>query len=230
MNIRQLHHWTGVPKEAVRLQRELAARVNTTMRLETQPRLVAGADVAFDPQARQLFGGVVVYELGRDKVVERSGRRLPCRFPYVPGLLSFRELPALLEAFRALSTMPDVVICDGHGIAHPRRMGIASHLGLWLGVPTVGCAKKPLVGEFVPPADEAGAKSELKYRNELVGYVLRTRTGVKPVYISVGHLLSLQDAVAVALMSLRGYKLPEPVRLAHNFVTQMRKNKAAVAN
>jgi deoxyribonuclease V len=139
----------------------------------------------------------------------------PVRFPYVPGLLSFREIPALLAAIEQLDVLPDVILCDGHGIAHPRRFGLACHLGLWLGQPTVGCAKSLLYGQHADPALERGSVASLVGGEQGIGAVVRTRTNVKPVYVSVGHLISLSDAVEIVLNCASRYRLPEPLRAAH---------------
>jgi deoxyribonuclease V len=165
----------------------------------------------------------VVWDADSAGVVDTRVAHAPCRFPYVPGLLSFRELPAVLRALRMLRTVPDVVLCDAQGRAHPRRLGLASHLGLWLPMPTVGCAKSRLCGEHEEPEAARGAHTPLLDRGELVGVVLRTRVGVKPAYISVGNSIDLPSAVRVVLSATTRYRLPEPARLAHQLVTRERK-------
>jgi deoxyribonuclease V len=146
------------------------------------------------------------------------------RFPYVPGLLSFREAPAVLDAFRRLQTRPDVVLCDGQGTAHPRRMGLACHLGLWLNVPTIGCAKSRLCGTYDEPGPARGDRSPLVDRCEVVGAVVRTRARVNPVYVSPGHLCDLESAVEIVLASTPKYRLPLASRLAHDRVNELRRS------
>ncbi|MGE3182809.1 MAG: endonuclease V, partial [Phycisphaerae bacterium] len=146
------------------------------------------------------------------------------KFPYVPGLLSFREAPALLRAFAKLEKIPDVVLCDGQGLAHPRRLGLASHLGLWLRIPTIGCAKSRLCGEHRMPARTRGSRTKLVHQAELVGTVVRTRDDVRPLYVSVGNLCTLADAVRLTLACSVGYRMPEPTRLADRIVAKARKD------
>ncbi|RME01347.1 MAG: endonuclease V, partial [Calditrichaeota bacterium] len=141
------------------------------------------------------------------------------------GLLTFREAPVLLKAFEKLQHAPDVVIFDGQGIAHPQGMGLATHMGLWLGLPAIGCAKSRLVGEFEPPGRERGASSILRHHGVPVGAVLRTRTGVKPVFVSPGHLISIEESLSIVLQAAPRYRLPEPVRLAHLYVNEARRHR-----
>lgn len=155
-------------------------------------------------------------------VVERRTARVACRFPYVPGLLSFRELPGVLAAFRKLTVVPEAVLCDGQGLAHPRRFGLACHLGLWLGLPTVGCAKSRLCGTFDEPERSRGGWTPLLLDDEQVGVVLRTRDGVKPLFVSPGHLCDQASAVRLTLAATTRYRLPEPTRLAHQLVSAAR--------
>ena len=157
------------------------------------------------------------------EVVERVGVVERVTFPYVPGLLSFRECPPVLAAFEKLKTVPDVVMCDGQGIAHPRRIGIASHLGLWLALPTIGCAKSLLCGTYEEPGPERGARSPLIDKGEVIGAVVRSRARVKPLYVSPGHLCDLESAVNVVLACSVKYRLPVPARLAHETVNDLRR-------
>jgi deoxyribonuclease V len=228
MRFRQLHRWDLTPKDAVGVQRELAGRVRRGPALGAFG-LVAGADVSFEKTTRQVFAGVVVCRLlaGRGakapwEVVERAGVVAPESFPYVPGLLSFREAPPLLEAFGKIRAEPDVVLFDGQGYAHPRRFGLASHVGVLLDRPSIGCAKSLLVGEYREPGAARGCRTQLRDRDETIGTVLRTRDGVKPVFISVGHRIDLDSAVKVVLRCATRYRLPEPVRMAHSFVNELR--------
>ncbi len=222
MKIPTRHRWDLDPSEARALQARLAADVDTTKPLKPWRR-IAAADVSYDRGDTVLFAAVVVVEAPSFALVERVGVSGPATFPYVPGLLSFREAPALIEAFRKLKTRPDVVLCDGQGVAHPRRLGIASHLGLWLGLPTVGCAKSHLFGQYEEPGRDRGSWSPLRAGNEVVGAVLRTRTGVKPLFVSPGHLCDLDGAISLVLETAVKYRLPAPARMAHDYVNQIRR-------
>jgi deoxyribonuclease V len=179
------------------------------------PKFIAGADIAVGKVNELAQAAVVVlsYPELRLVAVELAQGRL--ELPYIPGLLSFRESPLILTACQRLSVIPDLFMIDGQGIAHPRRMGIASHLGLLLDTPTIGCAKSRLCGRNTEPADEFGSYAEVIDRGEVIGVALRTKTGVKPVYVSTGHKISLQNAIYWVLNCCRGYRLPEPTRLAH---------------
>ena len=197
------------------MQRRLAERVQVTP-LRGAPRLVAGLDAAF--ASERCIAAVVVWDLRERCVVEQRVVVRPLRFPYVPGLLSFREAPGLLAALRRLRTEPDVLVCDGHGLAHPRRFGIACHVGVLTGLPTVGCAKSRLVGAYVDPARRRGARSPLVDGGEVIGSVLRTRPDAKPLFVSVGHRTDLRSSVRLVLACARDHRLAEPVRLADRLV------------
>ena len=215
------HRWDLSPRQAIRLQKKLAGEV-LRVPLKLTPRYVAGGDAAFAPGGHEIIAAWVVWDLEAQSVVESVVIQRPVRFPYVPGLLSFREAPALIAAARKLRVEPDVFMLDGHGLAHPRRFGIACHLGLSLDHPSLGCAKSVLCGEHGPLGLRRGSAKALIHKDEEVGRALRTRSGVKPVYVSIGHKITLDDAVAVALQCCTGYRLPEPTRLAHQLVTQHR--------
>lgn len=221
MRMRALHRWNVSPARAVALQRLLVSNV-VVMPLRGDVRYVAGADVAFTADGRNCVAGVVVWDVAKRQVVETAVARRTARFPYLPGLLSFREAPAVLAALRRLRRQPDVIMLDGQGMAHPRRFGLACHVGLWLDRPALGCAKSRLCGEAAEPGRRRGSAVELVDSGETIGVVLRTRDGVKPLYVSVGHRITLEDAVRVVLACGRGYRLPEPTRLAHQLVTQER--------
>jgi Deoxyinosine 3''endonuclease (endonuclease V) len=225
MDFAELHGWDLTPTEAIALQKRLARRV----RPESAGggagavRRVAAVDVSCRRGDALLFGAVVVLELPEMVVREEIGVCRQETFPYVPGLLSFRELPVLLTAFRYLSCLPDAVLVDGQGIAHPRRLGLASHLGLWLNLPTVGCAKSRLCGEYAEPDGRRGARSPLLLDGQPVGAVLRSRHHVRPLFVSPGHLMNTEQAVALVERCLIRYRLPEPLRQAHklaNFCRQ----------
>lgn len=215
MIFRSLHPWDLTPKQAVALQRELAGRVVLRDGAAGAVRLVAGVDVSCSRFAPCVYAAVILWDMASGEVVERAGAVLDNPFPYVPGLLSFRELPVVLAAFRGLQQVPDVVLVDGQGIAHPRRLGIASHLGLWLDLPTIGCAKSRLCGEHAEPGWQRGAWTSLLDGGEEIGRVLRTRDRIKPLFISPGHQVGFDRVVQIVLACGRGYRLPEPTRLAH---------------
>ena len=213
MELRDLHPWDVTPKEAVAIQRELASRV---VRRGTPRgvRRVVGVDISVDRLRGRATGAVVVLSYPDLAPVECSVVETALEFPYVPGLLSFRETPVLRESLREIAGPIDLLLVDGHGYAHPRRLGIACHLGLLLDVPAIGIGKSRLVGEYEEPAAAAGSRTDLIDRGEAIGAAVRTRTGVKPVYVSVGHRISQRAAEAWVLRCCRGYRLPEPVRLA----------------
>jgi deoxyribonuclease V len=214
--------WNLTPLEAKRLQETLRERVEREDRFGTL-QFVAGADLAFDPETNLAFAGVIVYQFPQLREVERRTARRTLRFPYVPGLLSFRESPVLLAAFEQLRTEPDLILVDGHGIAHPRRFGIACHLGLLLDRPTIGCAKSILVGEAAEPGVRAGSTAPLVDKGETVGIALRTRDRVKPIYVTTGHRVSLESAVRIARQCLDGFRIPKPTREADHFVRDLRR-------
>jgi deoxyribonuclease V len=221
MRVRTLHSWDVTPKEAVALQRELAGRIDTRTPLEDW-ELIAGVDISYSRHSNTLYAGAVVLRRDDLRVVEEQTAVREAKFPYVPGLLSFREIPPVLDALAKIRTRPDVVMFDGQGLAHPRRIGYASHAGLCLDVPTLGCAKSLLCGEFGRLGKTAGAIAELVHREEVVGMAVRTRTSVQPVYVSVGHGIDLASAVRVVLQTCRGYRIPEPTRQAHRLVNALR--------
>ena len=218
MRLQQPHTWDLSPSEGVALQKRLASRV-IRRGDPGDVRLVAGADVAFPGRTSGWAGGVaraavVLMSYPELAVVEQHVIEAPVAFPYVPGLLSFREIPALALAFERLTVTPDLLLADGQGIAHPRRFGFASHLGLLAGIPTIGCAKSRLCGEAAEPGLERGSMSELVEKGERVGMVVRTKRGVKPMYVSVGHMIGLEAAVEWILRLAPTHRLPEPLRIA----------------
>jgi len=219
VKVRRFHRWDLTYDEAVAVQRRLAARVREGPPLR-KVETVAGADVSAGRKDETIAAVVVVMHLATLKILEISRAKMRARWPYVPGFLSFREAPVVLEAFRRLRTPLDLVICDGQGRAHPRRLGLASHVGLALGVPTIGCAKSRLVGA-VPrePGRRRGGRAPLMDGGERIGTVLRTRTGVKPVFVSVGYRIDLASAERWVLAASPRYRLAEPIRAAHRLVT-----------
>lgn len=217
----EIHSWNLTPKEAVALQNRLRDQVRLRP-LKPNVSTVAGADISFNRFSDRIYAGIVVLSLPTLEIVETVGVRTTTRFPYIPGLLSFRELPALLEAWEKLKTRPKAMILDGQGLAHPRRFGIACHAGLWLGIPTIGCAKSILVGNHGELGLEAGCRTPLIDRDEQVGIVLRTKNRVAPVYVSPGHLTDFNTAADLVAHCLTRYRLPETTRQAHLLVNRMR--------
>lgn len=214
MQIVNRHGWQVTTFQAKEIQLELAGEVSRVGNI-TAPRLIAGVDISVNRWNKTGTGAVVVLSYPSLEIAEVKVVTDRIDFPYVPGLLSFREMPLLLKAFEKIERVPDLVLVDGQGIAHPRRIGLASHLGLWLGIPTIGCAKSRLCGEHEIPAPEAGSYAELLDNGEVIGAVLRTKTDVNPLYISIGHMIDLPSAVHWVTACCRGYRLPEPTRLAH---------------
>ena len=214
MQIERRHDWAIPPDEAVRLQQQLRREVVSERPIDLAAvHLVAGVDVSVKENRSQ--AAVVVVSYPDFAPVETVLAQRPTPFPYIPGLLSFREGPVLEEAFEKLRHAPDVFIFDGMGIAHPRRIGIASHMGLWLGRPTVGCGKSLLVGRYRDLGEEKGAVAPLVDRGETIGAAVRTRASTSPVFISPGHLADLPSSVQLVLHCTPKYRLPEPIRLAH---------------
>jgi deoxyribonuclease V len=216
--------WPKTPAGALEQQRTLVELLPPERPLGPVA-LVGGLDVSYSRRLGRVFAALTVARPGGGGEVERAFGEAAADFPYVPGLLSYREGPACLDAWRNLRHVPDVLLCDGQGKAHPRRLGLAAHLGLLFGVPTVGVAKSRLVGEHGPLGREKGAAVTLvdSRTGETIGIVLRSRTDVRPLYVSVGAGLTLEDAVRVTLSELGRYRLPEPARRAHNLVTLRRK-------
>jgi deoxyribonuclease V len=227
MTYRRLHPWNVGIARAARIQRELRGRLRLApSRRRAPPALIAGADVSYDRGSDVHYGAVVVLTFPDLDVVETAGSVGIARFPYVPGYLSFREIPILLRAFRKIRSRPDLLICDGQGIAHPRGFGLASHLGLVLGLPSVGCAKSRLVGEHDEPGRARGSKADLVHEGRIVGTVLRSRDGVAPLYVSPGHRIDVESAARVVLACCRGVRIPEPTRQAHIEVNLLRRRRA----
>lgn len=202
----------------MRVQQRLAGRV-VSHDTFTDINCVAGVDVGFEDGGKVTRAAVAVLEYPSLQTIDQAVARTATRFPYVPGLLSFREIPALLEAFRQLRTAPDMILCDGQGYAHPRRFGLACHLGLILEIPAIGVAKTRLVGTHGRVPEKRGSWCPLTDKNETIGAVLRTRVGVRPVYISVGHRICLESAVHYVMACTTRYRLPETTRCAHRLAS-----------
>jgi deoxyribonuclease V len=218
--------WNLTPRQALHLQQSLRERVVLEDRFGPL-RTVAGADLAFDPATATAFAGVIVYRFPQMEELERQMARAPLRFPYVPGLLSFRESPILIRAFARLKTEPDLILIDGHGLAHPRRFGIACHLGVLFDKPTIGCAKSVLVGDFKEPGSRAGSARPLIHAGDRVGVALRTRDGVRPIFVTQGHRVSLDSAVELVRRTLDGFRIPKPTREADHYVRELRRRYQA---
>lgn len=221
MQIRKLHNWNLSYAQARHLQNQLASKVQFTP-LKKSPKLIAGLDCAFTKDGQKIIAAAVVLKLPDFELLETKSAVRKTTFPYIPGLLSFREAPVCIAAVKKLKHNPDAFIIDGQGVAHPRRLGLAAHLGLFFNKPTIGCAKSRLTGTFKNPQPEKGSCSWLKDNSEIIGAVLRTRTNVKPVFVSVGNKCLLKDAVKITLTCTPKYRLPEPTRLAHQIVSKLR--------
>ena len=213
------HSWSLSPKEAMATQRALAARVRMRAPRRRLRRL-AGIDCAFSGD--ECLAVAVLWDLDSGETLEESRARRPLRFPYVPGLLSFREAPSILAALAGLRGKPDALICDGHGFAHPRRFGIACHVGVICDLPSVGAAKSRLVGEHREPGARRGSRAPLTHHGDRIGTVLRTRDGVKPIYVSVGHRIDLDTAEQLTLAAATRYRLPHPTHLADRAVAKFK--------
>jgi len=217
----ELHGWELSPGEAVALQKSLAAKVRNQP-LPTRFKVIGAADISYSRHTDILIAVIVSLSWPGLDPVETAHHVCMTEFPYVPGLLAFREVPPLIETYRKISRKPDVMLCDGQGIAHPRKLGLAAHLGLCLGIPTVGCAKSRLCGEHESPTLRKGLSKPLILNGEQVGLVFCSRDGVKPIYISPGHLADIASSKWLASRCLRRYRIPEPLRLAHNEANRIR--------
>ncbi len=224
-NPNQLHSWDVTPKEAIAIQQRLRSKI--LIEKISQPiRTIAGCDISFDKGSDVVYAGIVVLKLPELVEVAHSTAVTKVKFPYIPGLLSFRESPAVLEAWGNLKTAPDVLMVDGQGFAHPRRFGIACHLGLLLNLPTIGCAKSLLVGKYEAPALQAGSYSPMMDKEEIIGVALRTEANVSPVFVSIGHRVTLEDAIQLVMKCSKGYRIPEPTRHAYLLVNALRRGEA----
>ncbi|MCZ7582572.1 MAG: endonuclease V [Deltaproteobacteria bacterium] len=215
------HPWDLTPADAAALQRTLRGRVE--IRPLPPVRTAAALDVSFSKFAKELVGGAVVVDVETGDVLEERVLVGSATFPYVPGLLSFREGPVLSEILMRLKTPVDLILCDGQGLAHPRRFGIACHLGVLFGIPSVGCAKSLLCGDCREPGEKRGSSTRLIHNGDVVGRAVRTRDGVKPVFVSPGHLADFDDSVRLILRLASRYRLPDPIRRAHRLVNEARR-------
>lgn len=221
------HPWDLAPREAIALQEDLRDRVIVDGEAPTPPFLVAGCDASaagrWVQRTEEIVAGVILLRFPGWELIERAYVKRPSPFPYVPGLLSFREVPLYIAAFAKLRTRPDLILCDGQGIAHPRGFGLAAHLGLLMDLPSIGVAKSRLIGEYREPAAKRGSRRRLTHAGRQIGYVVRTRDGVKPLFVSPGHRIGLKAAAQVVLRLGGGYRLPEPTRRADIWVGQLRR-------
>jgi len=214
----------GSYHDAAAIQKKLAEKVCLSRFPEQAITIIAGTDVSYSRTGKHstAVAGIIVMKYGSWEIMEQVHAVQEISFPYIPGLLSFRELPALMMAFEKLQTMPDIWLVDGAGIAHPRRLGLAAHFGVTIDQPTIGVAKSRLMGTHEEVSPEKGSQVPLKDRGEVIGTVLRSRTDVRPLYISPGHRLSIAQAPEIVLFCCVKYRLPEPTRAAHNFVTRIK--------
>jgi deoxyribonuclease V len=216
-----LNSWPQTYQEAVALQEKLRDRVRLAP-LQRAPQLVAGVDAICSRDDRIIYGAVAVYSYPELQLVEEAGAAGDCPFPYRTGLLSFREIPILAAAYQRLKLKPDVLLVDGQGIAHPRGLGLATHLGLVLDIPTIGAAKSRLIGEGPEPGKEAGAYSPLRYQGKIVGVILRTQTGIRPLYLSPGHRVTLPECLEITLACVTKYRVPLPLRQADQLTRRLK--------
>ena len=223
MKIKPLHGWNLSAREAIELQKQLAYEVVAEDNFAEPVKTVAGIDLGYDAKNETSRAVCVVLSFPELELIESAEAILPIQFPYIPGLLSFRETPVAIKTLEKLQTAPDLILCDGQGIAHPRRFGIACHIGLLADVPTIGVAKSLLVGKFETPGEMRGSISPLIYRNEQVGAVLRTKDKVQPIYVSIGHKISLPTAIDYVLRCAPKYRLPETTRLADKMASYRKK-------
>ena len=213
MNLNTPHPWVKTVAEAKEIQERLRHKVVTSDRLE-KVEYVMGVDIGFKDNYKISQAAAVVLSYPKLELVEKAIACIPTTFPYVPGYLSFREIPAILEAVALIKQTPDLILCDGQGLAHPRRLGLASHLGVLLDLPTIGVAKSRFIGEHEPVPLEKGSHQPLLDKNETIGVVLRSRTNIKPIYVSIGHKISLPTAIDYVMGCLTKYRLPETTRWA----------------
>jgi deoxyribonuclease V len=218
--MKPLHSWDVSVEQAIRVQETFRERI-ILKRTFSKVRTIGGGDVAYSGNANLLFGAIVVLSFPYMEILDmaRTDGKIP--FPYIPGLLSFREGPILIKTFQRLKLKPDVMIFDGQGIAHPRGMGLASHMGLWLDLPSIGCAKSPLLDEFISPGPLKGSFEWIRKEGEKVGAVLRSKENVKPLFVSSGHRIDLSTSIQLILESCKGYRFPEPLRKAHQLAERI---------
>lgn len=221
MKINNLHSWNLSFAQARQLQKQLCPKIKLKP-VKSKINLVAGLDCSISRDGKNLIAGVVITKYATEEIIETQHCKVDLNFPYIPGLLSFREGKGCLKALKMLKTQPDAIIVDGQGIAHPKKLGLASHLGLFWDIPTVGCAKSRLIGQYAELKLKKGNSSHLTYKNERIGTVLCTRDNVKPLFVSPGNSCNFQNSVMIVLDNCIKYKLPEPTRQAHLLVSRVR--------
>ena len=221
MEIKRLHDWNVSIDKARVIQLNLKEKIKLS-KLKKRVKLVAGADVSYSKKTETCFAAVSVFGFSEMKLIEQSQAKGVVTFPYITGYLTFREAPILLEAFEKIINVPDIILFDGQGIAHPRKMGLAAHMGLFFDLPSIGCAKSRLVGDFKDPATQAGSRTDLIYKNKRIGAVIRTREDVKPVFVSPGFKITIEEAIDWILKTCIGYRVPEPIRTSHLKVNRIR--------
>lgn len=224
MEVYHKHPWRISINEAREVQTKLRSHVllNENGLPLKSIQTIAAADISYSLRDKNLFAAVVIFSFPELELITAKAGKSIANFPYIPGYLSFREIPALISIFEELDENVDVILCDGHGIAHPRRFGIASHIGVILDKPSIGCAKSRLIGSYEEPPNEKGEYSNLYDGNEKIGIVLRTRNNVKPLFISPGNRLNFDDCRTIVLNCLTRYRIPEPLRFAHQYVNRIR--------
>jgi len=224
MTILSLHSWRVTPQQGLKIQNELANQVEQKNLLRT-PQWIAGADISMTMQSKEAYAGIVILNARTLEIADEYFIKGKIEFPYIPGLLSFREAPLLLKLFKKVSPAPQLVFFDGQGVAHPRKLGLASHMGLFLNCPTIGCAKSRLTGTHREPKLKKGSRARLRDKEgKTIGSVLRTRENCKPVFVSVGHQIDLETAIHWTMKCTTRYRIPEPTRLAHIRVNDYRKS------
>lgn len=223
MEIHRKHPWRISINEAREIQTKMRSRVNLKSSIQLRSiKTIAAADISYSLRSKNLFAAVVLFSFPELKLITAKALKFKANFPYVPGYLSFREIPALIPIFEELKENVDVILCDGHGIAHPRRFGIACHIGVILDKPSIGCAKSRMIGSYTETSSEKGKYSNFSDGDEKIGIVLRTRKNFKPLFISPGHKLNFNDCRTIFLNCLSRYRIPEPLRFAHQYVNGIR--------
>ena len=220
LNMNPLHSWNVSVEEAIQIQDDLKDRI-VLKRTFSKVRSIGGADVAYSKQGNLLFGAIVVLSFPDLEILDTAAAEGKISFPYIPGLFSFREGPILIKTYQKLKLKPEIMIFDGQGIAHPRGIGLASHMGLYLDLPSIGCAKTPLVPGFISPGPFKGSFEWIRRGGKKVGAVLRTKDGVKPLFVSPGHRVDVSTSNQLILESCKGFRFPEPLRKAHQLAERL---------
>lgn len=225
---RLVHEWGLSEVQAVELQKKLASKVVTHDHNLNCVNYVAGVDVAYDEKSNNQFAAVVVLDANSFELIDSSIAQESVKFPYIPGLFSFREMPTIAKALKKLKTIPDLIVCDGQGVAHPRRFGLACHLGIMFNIPTIGCGKTRLLGDANEPGPNRGDSEPLMDSGKVVGSVLRTQDNIKPLFVSIGHLISLKTACEWIIKLTPQFRLPETTRQADQLVKRLKKGELSV--